>query len=142
MALWNQRQARDFAPGRQLRQMGVAALLAAILSLTSIHPTRAQDPTPALTDAHSTLSPAEAQHALDVLQDAAKRDELVQTLRTIVKVSPPPPARPTAPGEQPPMAADGLGANALLLASTEIGDLSAQIKQSVRAATTRSKGRR
>jgi hypothetical protein len=72
-----------------LRPAAIGALLFAILSLTAIDPACAQAVTP--TDAHSTLTPAEAQRALDVLQDAGKRDDLIETLRSIVKVSAVPP---------------------------------------------------
>ena len=69
------------------------------------------------------------------MQDAAKRDELIETLRSIVKVSSVPPTQPTPPGVDPAAAADGFGADALLQASTKMGELSAQFEQSVRAAT-------
>jgi hypothetical protein len=69
------------------------------------------------------------------LQDAAKRDELIETLRAIVKVPPPLSTQPTATSVEPPTAADGFGADALLQASTKIGEFSSEIEQSMRAAT-------
>jgi small-conductance mechanosensitive channel len=81
------------------------------------------------------LSPAEAQRALDVLQDAEKRDQLIETLRSIVKVSSAPSTQATPGGVDPGAAADGFGADALLQASTKMGELSAQFEQSFRSAT-------
>jgi moderate conductance mechanosensitive channel len=114
MTLGNERQGCDFVPGRGLCFVAVTALLCAILCLSAISSARAQAVTTAPAD--TTLTSAEAQRALDVLQDAAKRDELIETLRSIVKVSsvPPTPSRP--PGVDPAAAADGFGADALLQA--------------------------
>jgi small-conductance mechanosensitive channel len=130
MALSAQRQT-----GCSLWPAAVGALLFATLSLTAIHPARAQAVTPAPADAHTTLTPAEAQRALDVLQDANKRDELIETLRSIVKVSPFPATQATAAGVTPAAAADGFGADVLSEASTKIGELSAEFGHSVRATT-------
>jgi moderate conductance mechanosensitive channel len=118
--------------GNRLRLAAVGALLFAVLSLTALDPGRAQAVTPATTDTHATLTPAEAQHALDVLQDAGKRDELIGTLRSIVKVSPAPPIQ-AAPGADSAAAGDGFGADVLSEASSKIGELSAEFEQSVRA---------
>jgi small-conductance mechanosensitive channel len=62
-------------------------------------------------------------------------NELIETLRSIVKVSAVPPTQLTPPGVDSAAAPDGFGADALLQASTTIGELSAQFEQSVRAAT-------
>jgi moderate conductance mechanosensitive channel len=118
--------------GRRLRLAAIGALLFAVLSLTALDPGRAQAVTPATPDTHATLTPAEAQHALDVLQDAGKRDELIGTLRSIVKVSPPPSTQ-AAPGADSVAAGDGFGADVLSEASSKIGELSAEFEQSVRA---------
>jgi hypothetical protein len=93
MALGNQLESCDFVRGRGLRFAAVTALLCA-LGLSAISPAPAQAVTPPPTEAHTTLTPAEAQRALDFLQDAAKRDELIDTLRSIVKVSSVPPTQP------------------------------------------------
>jgi moderate conductance mechanosensitive channel len=129
MALSNQR-----SKGRRLRPAAVGAVLFAILSLTALDPGRAQAVAPAPTDAHTSLTPAEAQRALDVLQDAGKRDELIETLRSIVKVSSASPTQGT-PGAESAAAADGVGADVLSEASGKIGELSAEFEQSVRATT-------
>jgi moderate conductance mechanosensitive channel len=117
---------------RRLHLGAVGALLFAVLSLAALDPGRAQAVTPAPADRHAALTPAEAQHALDLLQDAGKRDELIETLRSIVKVSPPSPIQ-AAPGADSAAAADGFGADVLSEASSKIGELSAEFEQSVRA---------
>jgi hypothetical protein len=120
------------AKDRYLRPATVGGLVFAILCLMAIYPARAQAVTP--TDTHSTLTPAEAQRALDVLQDAGKRDDLIETLRSIVKVSPVAPALAN-PQADPSAAEDGFGADLLSEASSNIGVLSAEFEHSVRATT-------
>jgi moderate conductance mechanosensitive channel len=121
-----------------LRPAVIGALLFAILSLTAIDPACAQAVAP--TDAHSTLTPAEAQRALDVLQDAGKRDDLIETLRSIVKVSAVPPTQAVPPTPADPKAdvtdsADGFGADLLSEASGKLGEFSAEFEHTVRATT-------
>ena len=82
----------------------------------------------------ATLTPAEAQHALEVMQDPAKRDALIETLRTIAKASPPN-VQAAAPGAPSVLAADGFGAEALQQLSAQMGDLSTQFGEGVRAVT-------
>ena len=138
MALGDQRKmalAAQRQTGCGLRPAAVCALLFATLSLTAIHPACAQAATPAPAGAHTTLTSAEAQRALDILQDTDKRDELIETLRSIVKVSSLPAAQTTAAGATPAAAADGFGSDVLSEASTKIGELSAEFGHSVRATT-------
>jgi moderate conductance mechanosensitive channel len=138
MALGDQREMALGArrqTGCGLRQAAVGALLFAILSLTAIHPARAEAAMPAPADAQTTLTPADAQRALDVLQDANKRDELIETLRSIVKVSSSPSTQAAPAGVAPAAPADGFGADMLSEASTEIGELSAEFGHSVRSTT-------
>ena len=131
---------RSDSTGRAL-VLGITALLIALSVLAAVPSASAQEVKPAAQDAASTLTPVEAQHALEVLQDPAKRDAAIETLRTIAKVSAPAAAESTAPAAQPaaPAAplviADGFGAELLLEVSTEMGDLSAQFEHSVRAVT-------
>jgi moderate conductance mechanosensitive channel len=135
MAAGNQRRSYDFVPGRGLRSTAATAVLFAILSLTAIHPAPAQAVAPTPAGGHATLTPAEAQRALDVLQDTGKRDELIQTLRSIAEVSPVPAKPSTPPGTAPSAAADGFGAETLLQASSEIEELSGEVEHSLRTAT-------
>jgi moderate conductance mechanosensitive channel len=135
MRLSNQRQNCDLIRRRGFRFAAAAALLFAILSLTTSHLARAEALAPAPADAHTALTPAEAQRALSVLQDAGKRDELIETLRAIAKVSPAVPAQAATPAVDPAVAADGPGADLLSEASSKIGELSAEFEHSVRATT-------
>jgi small-conductance mechanosensitive channel len=137
MALPNQRQKNDVA--RRARLPGLIALLAVILCATAISPALAQAPTAAPSvagaNAQPTVTPAEAGQALDVLQDASRRDALIQTLQTIARTSTPQPSPSVTPSVTPPLVSDGSTAETLLLASTEIEELSGQIAESVRATT-------
>jgi small-conductance mechanosensitive channel len=110
-------------------------LLASILFFLALPPAWAQTPT--ATPAHApaaaqtqtvitqTVTPAEAQQALSVLQDDKKRSQLIDTLRTIaaasapvVTAAPAAPAPATVAKPVVPLAPNGLGA-ALLLATSE-----------------------
>jgi len=99
MALPNQRQKNDVA--RRVRLPELVALLAVIFFVTAISPACAQAPTAAPSvagaNAQATVTPAEAGQALDVLQDASRRDALIQTLQTIAKTSTPQPSPPLTP---------------------------------------------
>ena len=129
MALPNQRQKNDVA--RRVRLPGLIALLAVILCATAISPALAQAPTAAPSvagaNAQPTVTPAEAGQALDVLQDPSRRDALIQTLQTIARTSTPQPSSSLTPSVTPPLVSDGSTAETLLLASTEIEELSGQI---------------
>ena len=137
MALPNQRQKNDVA--RRMRLSELVALLVVIFCVTAISPACAQAPTAAPSvagaNAQPTVTPAEAGQALDVLQDASRRDALIQTLQTIAKTSTPQPSPPLTPSVAPPLVSDGFTAETLLQASTEIEELSGQIGESVRATT-------
>jgi moderate conductance mechanosensitive channel len=117
------------------------ALFVAILSaLPATAPASAQSPTAAPTDAagktaQSTVTPAEAQKALEVLQDAGRRDALIETLQTIAKTQAPQPSPSPTSSPTPPPAAEGFGSEALLQASEGLEEMSGQIAESVRAAT-------
>jgi small-conductance mechanosensitive channel len=83
--------------------VGALALFAAASSQAqqTAPPARAAPPSTAPANP-GALTPAEAQHAIEVLQDPEKRSELVQTLRAIAQ-APPPAATP--PAAAPPAAA-------------------------------------
>jgi moderate conductance mechanosensitive channel len=125
---------RRFDFTRRVRMFGIALLLIVMSCLAAIPSARADAVKPQGQDAQSTLTPVEAQHALEVLQDAGKRDALIDTLRTIAKASPAT-SQPTAPAAPLAVAADGFGAETLVQVSDEIGDLSAQFEQGVGAVT-------
>ena len=65
--------------------------------------------------ASAALSPAEAQRALDTLQDPEKRDRLIEALQAIARASPPPiPEKPETNAEPAvPLPPDSLGAQLL-----------------------------
>jgi small-conductance mechanosensitive channel len=130
MGLANQCQGGDGS-----RLATIAAILLTLFSLSAISPARAQAEAQAPTESRTTLTPGEAKRALDALQDAGKRDELIETLRSIAKVAPVTPAQPTAPGDDPATADGGFGADVLSEASSKIGELSAEFEQSIRAVT-------
>jgi len=124
-----------------LRLLAPVAFLVAILSaLPATAPALAQSPTAAPTDAASktarpTVTAAEAQKALEVLQDAARRDALIETLQTIAKTQAPQPSPSPTPSPTPPPTAEEFGAEALLQASEGLKEMSGQIAETVRAAT-------
>ncbi len=124
-----------FAILRLLPALLLAFLLAA--------PTAAQTsaPPPATTPAAkaSPLTPAEAQRALEVLQDPAQRTQLIETLSTIAKAVPSVPEASTqAVAAAPPavhLAQQGLGAQLLVQASRWLGDVSREVAGTARTVT-------
>jgi small-conductance mechanosensitive channel len=76
---------------------GLPLLLLLVLWIAAL-PAHAQQPAGAAPAASQTdLAPAQARRIIDILQDPAKRQQLVETLRAIDKASPAPPT--TAPPE-------------------------------------------
>ncbi len=112
-------------------------------------------PAPAATApvANPGVSPAQAQSALDVLTNDARRNELISTLQVIVKTQPAPGAAAAGttaaaaaakPGGAPgvasgklpiPLAPDSLGAQVLVGASERLSTLSGDIIETTRAVT-------
>ena len=134
MSVCNQHYRLGLKPRRRVCAFGIAATLFALSYCVAIPSARAEAANPSGPNAGTTLTPVEAQHALEVLQDAGKRDALIETLRTIAKAAPaaPPPTAAAAPS---PVGMDGFGSEALQQLSAEMGDLSAQFEHSVRAVT-------
>jgi small-conductance mechanosensitive channel len=104
--------------------------LALFVVLAAAQPMRAQDqgaaaqPVPAVT-------PAQAQQALDILQDDDKRARLLQTLQTIAK------ATPSAAASNAPsagaLARDNLSVQLLAQVSDWFGDISSQLAMAARS---------
>ena len=117
-----------------MRLAAVAMILVALLSLSASQ-ARAQAAAQTPTDSHGALTPAEAQRALDALQDTGKRDELIETLRLIAKGASVPAAQSAKPAASSGAAADGFGEDLLSEASGKIGELSTEFGHSVRATT-------
>ena len=102
-------------------------LLVALACLLLALPARAQDAAPA------GLTAAQAQQALDVLQDEGKRTQLLQTLQTIVKASSNAPKNGTASigaSANPP--AENLGVQLLVQVSDWFGEVSAELAAAAR----------
>jgi moderate conductance mechanosensitive channel len=114
----------------------------------------AQTPQPDAAPPPTETTPAQAQQAIEVLQDPEKRAALIETLQTIAKAPKPTPAPAAAPATAPatpaptpaasaptpaaapavaPIIDGGLGARLLLQASNEIDDLSRQFTLSASA---------
>jgi hypothetical protein len=79
--------------------------------------------------ASDALTPAQAQQAIEVLEDAQKRDQLVATLRAIAMAQPPP-----APAATPPEP-NSLGAQLLLQLSQWAGRVFEQASETARVVT-------
>ena len=78
---------------------------------------------------HAQVAPDDARRTLGVLQDPAKRDELIKTLDTIARAQP-----PIAPAPEPvAMAPNSLGAEALMGASAFLTNLTNQVIAAITA---------
>src|SRR5438132_6841493 len=103
-------------------------VLVALAFLLVTVPARSQDahgPTPQPAQA---VTPAQAQQALDVLQDDRKRAQLIQTLQTIAKAS----SATSTPAAPSPIPADNLGVQLLAQVSDWFGDVSRQLAAAAR----------
>jgi small-conductance mechanosensitive channel len=114
-------------------------LLAVALALVAASAALAQPaPAPAPSPA-APLTPAQAQQVLDVLQDPAKRAQVIGTLQALTKVVPaapapahaprPPAAKPAPPTEPVALAPNGLGAQLLRQGSHGLAQLSGEAVQ-------------
>jgi moderate conductance mechanosensitive channel len=72
--------------------------------------------------AHAQVSPDDARHTLEMLQDPQKRDQLISTLKTIAQAQPQPAPAQTAV----PIAPGSLGAEVLVGASSFLNHLSGE----------------
>ncbi|MBX9829667.1 MAG: mechanosensitive ion channel [Xanthobacteraceae bacterium] len=78
-----------------------------------------------------SVTSTEAQQALEVLQDDAKRGQLIQTLRTIAKTS----SSGTPPAASQTLPADNLGVQVMVQVSNWFGEASSQLATAARAVT-------
>jgi small-conductance mechanosensitive channel len=90
---------------------------------------QSQDTRGAPAQATGSLAPAQAQQALDVLQDEGKRNQLIQTLQAIAKA--PPAGTPSAAPASTP-SADNLGVQLLMQVSNWLGEISGQLAVAAR----------
>jgi moderate conductance mechanosensitive channel len=111
------------------RKLFTSILLAcALFALPAFARTGAAPIAPATNNAE-VLTPDQAKRALDTLQDANKRAQMIETLRAIAIASPQAQVAPPAPVPQPaiPLTADSLGAQLLLTVSEQVGETSHEI---------------
>ncbi len=95
----------------------------------------AQQPSPPNPADPKALSPAEAQRALEVLQDPQKRTQLIETLQAIARAQPPGPEKPAAQPAPVVVAPNGLGAQLLAQLSSGAERLTADAAAAVQAVT-------
>jgi small-conductance mechanosensitive channel len=112
------------------RATNLKLLLLALTFLLVSQPARSQDKHGPPPQAAPGVTAAQAQQALEILQDDSKRGQLVQTLRTIAKVSPASAPTPDAASDAP--AADNLGVQLLIQVSDWFGDVSGQLVAAAR----------
>lgn len=123
-------------------EMTKTILSVLVLTMLGVGAAHAQTPAPGLADAPAktqSLSPSEAQRALDVLTDANKRAQLIDTLQTVAKASATPPAAAAAPpagsDAQLSLKPDSLGAELVVQATGWASDFSDEIVAIARATT-------
>jgi small-conductance mechanosensitive channel len=108
--------------------LALAVLLAAAPAVVAV----AQTPAPPASPARP-LTSDEARRALDILQDDARRAQVVDTLRAIAGTAP---AQAAPSGERAaPPTSEGLGAQLLLQVSEQLGDMSHAFAAAVRTLT-------
>ena len=110
------------------RSVGLVLLILAIVLAPPA--AKSQDARGTPPQAAGALTPAQAQQALEVLQDDGKRTQLIQTLQAVAKAS----AQPASgsPADQTP-SADNLGVQLLVQVSNWLGEVSGQLAVAARA---------
>src|SRR5262245_24433871 len=99
------------------RLIGYLLLMAVTLDVAHAQGTSPPSAAAAAVADHGALTSAQAQQALDLLQDPAKRAQLIETLQTIARAAPQPvqqPAPASAPSSSEPLTPGGLSAQLLL----------------------------
>lgn len=100
--------------------MSTVRFLLLLLTVSFSSPCLAAEPTHPAPVETNALTPEQAQHALDFIQNDQKRSELIETLQTIAKATPP------APSSQLPP--DSLGAQLLMQVSGWLRETSDQLE--------------
>src|SRR5438105_12495997 len=116
--------------------MRTSKLSLVILVLTSlVVPAAGQvrPPQGATAASPTPLTTAQAQQAVDVLQDDAKRAQLIETLQAIAKATPP--AGSSSVTALPSPATSNLGVQLLVQLSNWFGELSGQLAAAARVVT-------
>src|SRR5258708_457662 len=128
-----------FVSHQRLRQLPSTILLICTLLAGPALAQTGAAPNAAASAAHGsdTLTPEQANRALDTLQDDTKRAQMIDTLRAIAQAAPQ--AQPVPPAPEPhhaiPLTADSLGAQLLLTVSEQVGDISHEIAYVARSLT-------
>lgn len=118
-----------------LRTIAVLCLMTAATPMiaAAASPAWSQEKEAAPSRAADTISPQQAQRALETLQDDVKRNEMIDTLRSIATAAPAPATQETKPAI--PLAADSLGAQILLKVSERVGDIAGEVKSAAKSVT-------
>jgi small-conductance mechanosensitive channel len=109
----------------------ITTLALIIFALLTVQPAWSQDAGDAAAHPAPSVTAAQAQQALEVLQDDAKRGQLIQTLQTIAKTS----SAQTAPATAPAVSADNLGVQIMVQVSNWFGEVSNQLANAARRVT-------
>jgi small-conductance mechanosensitive channel len=104
-------------------------VLIILIALLAVQPARSQPSPDTAARAAPSVTAAEAQRALELLQDDSKRGQLIQTLQTIAKTSS---AAQTAPNAAPN---DNLGVQIMVQVSNWFGEVSTQLANAARKLT-------
>jgi small-conductance mechanosensitive channel len=102
-----------------------------IVTLLAIQPAWPQESRNTSARTEPAVTAAQAQQALEVLQDDNKRNELIQTLQTIAKTSSPAAAQTPAGAAS----ADNLGVQIMVQVSNWFGEVSIQLANAARTVT-------
>jgi small-conductance mechanosensitive channel len=106
----------------------ISTLALIIFALLTVQPARSQESGNAAPRPAPSVTAAEARQALEVLQDDAKRKELIQTLQTVAKTSSP----AATPESAPVVSADNLGVQVMVQVSNWFGEVSTQLANAAR----------
>jgi small-conductance mechanosensitive channel len=122
-------------PGTCLRVV-VAILLTLIPGTIAAAELPARSQAPPVPQANA-LTPEQARRALELLQDDAKRGQIIDALRAIGEAAPAAQTPPVPPGQQPaaPLTSDSLGAQLLQQVSEQLGEVSQAFAAAVQTIT-------
>jgi hypothetical protein len=109
----------------------ILIILTFLLTFLAVQPAWPQESRNTSARTEPAVTAAQAQQALEVLQDDGKRNELIQTLQTIAKTSSSTAAQTPAGAA----AADNLGVQIMVQVSNWFGEVSSQLANAARTVT-------
>jgi len=109
----------------------ISSVVLILFALLAVQPAQSQESRDAAPRPAPSVTAAEAQQALEVLQDDAKRKELIQTLQTVAKTSSP----AATPEPASVVSADNLGVQVMVQVSNWFGEVSSQLANAARKLT-------